>query len=106
MLKIVHNVIYHRRGDTGGLDASGVIVNGVKLSDLTQPYTAIFTLKKSYADSSVLQKTLVLGQLYLLHEDTQLLDFGDYVCDIQVTMGSQSATLGPFAYHLLPDVTT
>lgn len=112
MFRIVHNVIYHRRGDTGGLDASSLTVDGIKLSDLTQPYTAIFSLKKSVDDAQpVLQKQMVMGQIYLLHADTQGLSYGDYVYDVQVHIDDGTAegrygTIGPYAYHLLPDVTT
>lgn len=41
------------------------------------------------------------------HETTQGLPYGDYVYDIEVHQkNGEVQTIGPYDYHLLPDVTT
>lgn len=104
MFKIKNDEIYHTRGDTGSLaihlqDGDGKDVEG---------YTATLSVKKKIRDEEYLfQVPVENGMAQFSHELTQKLPAGDYVYDIEVhTADGEVQTIGPNAYHLLPDVTT
>lgn len=104
MFKVKNNVIYHIRGDTAHF--------AVKLSDPDgkeiQDYTAVLTVKKRLRDTDFLfQVPVEDGMVNISHETTQGLPYGDYVYDIEVHQkNGEVQTIGPYDYHLLPDVTT
>lgn len=101
MLKIINNEIYHRRGDTGQIGFAPTL-NGSEVPS----YTAIFSVKKTIDDTTYLyQKTFSDGLISITHEDTNLREYGDYWYDIEVRIDEGYYTVGPYRYHLVPDVT-
>lgn len=104
MFNVRNGVIYHTRGDTASLavnlkDADGNAITG---------YTAMMTVKKRLKDDDFLfQVPVKNGMVNISHETTQKLPYGDYVYDIEVHMADGGVqTIGPYEYHLTPDVTT
>lgn len=102
MFTVRKGEIYHIRGDTGTLVFQPSFETGKAVSD----YTAILSIKKNISDSDyILQKTCKDGQFNFAAEDTEALEAGDYIYDIEVHVGKTVQTIGPYKYHLLADVT-
>lgn len=107
MFDIRKGVIYHTRGDTADFDIN------IKLDD--QPvydYTAVFSVKRNVKDKTYLFQVYADEDKHIRipHSTTQDLDFGDYFYDIEIHINDDTSegryiTVGPYAYHLLADVT-
>lgn len=104
---IKYGNIYHTRGDTADFNLK------IKIDD--EPisnYSAIFSVKLSYKDEKYLfQCPVEDGHVHISHSVTQNLPYGDYYYDIQVRIEDETeegryVTIGPYRYHLRPDVTT
>lgn len=104
MFTIKNQNIYHIRGDTAKLTIVLQDEQGEEVTD----YTAVFSVKKTLKDTGYLfQVPVENGEVYISHDMTQGLPYGDYVYDIEVTTsGGEVETIGPAKYHLLADVTT
>lgn len=88
MLTCQNNTIVLTRGDSAVLKLTVVDGEG-------QPYkiadndTVIFTIKKHTTDKeAVLKKTLSDGQIIINPQDTENLEYGQYVYDVELTQGS------------------
>ena len=107
MFDIRKGVIYHTRGDTADFDIN------IKLEDETvSDYSAVFSVKRNVKDKDYLFQTYadVDGHIHISHETTQELPAGDYYYDIEIHINDDTAegryvTVGPYQYHLKPDVT-
>ena len=107
MFEIRKGAVYHTRGDTADFDIN------VKYNDEpVYDYDAVLSVKKNVKDSEYLfQSTATTeGHFHISHETTQNLQFGDYFYDIEVRINDDTEegryiTVGPYPYHLLPDVT-
>ena len=68
--------------------------------------TAVFSVKKNINDSKyVIQKDIVDGMLKIEHSDTNKLDAGKYIYDIQVTYGDVVDTPLIGEFTVIADVT-
>lgn len=105
MFRIVGNEIYHSRGSTGGFRFKPKLCG----TPLTEPFTAVFVLKKSLND---IEETLCKemrsdGAFIFKREDTLNLKPGDYWYDIEVRVPGQDESItqyqniGVRKYHLL-----
>ncbi|WP_432648204.1 hypothetical protein [Mitsuokella sp.] len=102
MFTVRNGEIYHIRGDTGTLVFQPSFETGADVRD----YTAILSVKKDIKDSDyVMQKTCKNGQFDFVAGDTDGLEAGDYIYDIEVHVGKTVQTIGPYKYHLFADVT-
>lgn len=107
MVKITKGNIFHTRGDTANFH-----INITTGEESVTDYTAKFSVKRNLTDTDyLLQKNVENGTIYLSHQDTQALPYGTYYYDIELcindgTDGGRYATIGPYEYRLLPDVTT
>lgn len=99
--------IFHTRGDTADFHIN-IKINDEPISN----YEAVFSVKKTFKDEEyLLQIPVDDGSVHISHEDTQNLPFGDFYYDIQVRIDNETEegryiTIGPYQYHLQPDVTT
>lgn len=101
MFEVHGNNIYHIRGDTGTLTFEPVWND-----EVPNTYTATLSVKRSIGDTEyVLQKISDNGIFEFLHDDTKDLEAGTYVYDIEVRVDEQVATIGPYKYMLIADVT-
>ena len=106
MFEIKKGNIFHTRGDTADFHIN-ITIDKEPVVD----YTAIFSVKKNYKDVEYLYQIPVDdGSVHISHDTTQELPFGDYYYDIQVriengTTEGRYITIGPYQYHLQPDVT-
>jgi len=107
MLKINRdNSIELTRGDTARIELA---ING----DDGKPYdfsedTVLFTIKDSTVSvEPLLQKTVTDGVIYLAPTDTELMQYGDYVYDVELTMqsGDVCTVITPARFTLTPEVT-
>lgn len=104
MLTIVNNVIYLTRGDTARIAIDTDISPGVT-------YTARLSVKKSESDTDyIFQKDVVDDQVLFEHADTDTLEIGRYVYDIEYHLqdasgDGQIATFGPHFFYILSDIT-
>ena len=107
MFDIRKGVIYHTRGDTADFDIN------VKFDDApVYDYSAVFSVKKSMKDRTYLYQVHAdeNKHIHISHDTTQNLAFGDYFYDIEIHINDDTTegryiTVGPYAYHLLADVT-
>lgn len=106
MFEIKKGVIYHTRGDTGEFDIN-LKIEGEAIYE----FDAVFSVKRNYKDTTyIYQRTAEEGHIRIPHSVTQNLQFGDYHYDIEIHYNDETeegryVTVGPYAYHLLPDVT-
>ncbi|WP_427112453.1 hypothetical protein [Megasphaera sueciensis] len=107
MYKVVNNRIYLTRGDSASFPLSVTDKDGVTY--VVQPDDAIvMTLKKTTADKTYLiQKQLVNGAFSFAPSDTDGREFGDYVYDVQLTMGSgyRDTIIPPTLFRITEEVT-
>ncbi len=107
LFEVKNGVIYHTRGDTVDFDLN-IRMEG----EPVYGYEAVFSVKRGYKDTDYLfQCNVEDGHVHISHETTQGLPFGDFYYDIQVrlpdgTEEGRYVTIGPYQYHLKPDVTT
>lgn len=103
MFKIKNNEIYHTRGDTGEF---ALHLKDKEGTEITQ-YEATLSVKKNLlADSYLFQCELKDSTCTISHDLTKDIPFGNYVYDIEIqTTNGKVFTIGPYAYHLLADVT-
>lgn len=106
MFDIRKGIIYHTRGDTADFDVD------IKLDgDVVTDYSAVFSVKRNVKDKEYLfQIQAESGHIHISHETTQELPAGDYYYDIEIHINDDTAegryiTVGPYQYHLKPDVT-
>lgn len=96
MIKVHNKKIYIVRGDTGPLY--------INLSQEVD--NAIFSVKKNINDTDyVLQKEITGGMVKFKHEDTNNLETGEYVYDIQVEYGDDIDTPIIGTFTVIADVT-
>lgn len=96
MIKFVNNNISIVRGDTGILQ-----INFSQEVD-----SAVFSVKKNIEDTEyVLQKNITDGVLQINHDDTNDLEAGKYVYDIQVTYNGIIDTPIIAYFMVIADVT-
>lgn len=100
-MRIRNGNIYLIRGDTEALKFTPY-VNGKTLDS----YTLTLSVKKTITDTDyVLQKTAVEDTFYFESADTNDLDAGTYVYDIELRSDGIVKTYGPHSLHLIADVT-
>lgn len=103
MFKIKNGVVKQTRGDTGGLE----VVFSRSPAYGQCEYT--LSIKKDDATDGtyVLQKKSDNGRFWIEHIDTQSLQPGQYIADVEIhDMGSNLYfTIGPFSWIILDDVT-
>ena len=107
MATINGNKIMMVRGDTAVITLA-LSVNGTAYTQKDND-TVVFSVKADYDDSAyALQKAIKNNVLTLNHDDTQKLEVGSYVWDIQIKIGdtNQVSTIGPGKLVLTQDVTT
>lgn len=107
MLKIINNRIYLTRGDTGyiEIDLADEDNDAIELDDSDE---VVFTLKESTSNNeAILTKTLDEGIVKILPEDTEDLDYGNYVYDIQLTRsnGDVFTIVEPTLFKIMEEVT-
>lgn len=105
MFELHRSNIYLCRGDTGVLDFS--LCNcGAEDADV-YPVTAVLSVKKKASDKEyILQKTLGNDGLFaFLAEDTENIPPGKYIYDIEIRSRDQVATMGPYRFTVLADIT-
>ena len=96
MIKFVNNNISIVRGDTGILQ-----INFSQEVD-----SAVFSVKKNIEDTEyVLQKNITDGVLQFDHDDTNDLEAGKYVYDIQVNYNNNVETPIIAYFTVIADVT-
>jgi hypothetical protein len=107
MVSIEGNQIKLTRGDTAVIKLA-FLIN--KLPYIQKPADkVIFSVKESYdSDTYMIHKEVQNCTLGISHEDTQKLEVGTYVWDVQVTVAEtgQVATVGPGKIKILADVTS
>jgi len=104
MVKASKKAIIMTRGDTGMI---AITVTDEDSGEEIKKYRGKFTVKKNLRDNFfVLQKPIIKGEIAFDHQDTQTMDYGDYLYDIEITSEEQVSTFGPYQFTLLPDVTT
>ncbi len=104
VVKTSKKAIIMTRGDTGMI---AITVTDEDTGEEITDYNGKFTVKKNLRDNYfVLQKTIEDGEIAFDHMDTQTMDFGDYLYDIEITSEEQVSTFGPYPFTLLPDITT
>lgn len=88
MLTCQNNTIVLTRGDSAVLKLTVVDGEG-QLYKIADNDTVIFTIKKYTTDKDVvLKKTLTDGQIIINPQDTENLEYGQYVYDVELTQGS------------------
>ena len=94
------------RGDTAVIELSLTINNSYY--NMQPGDIAVFSVKEDYDSEILLQKRLDGNKIELEHADTQNLDIGSYVWDVEFTQSKtgQVATIGPGKLILTADVTT
>jgi hypothetical protein len=105
MLKVDDGNITLTRGDTAVIDLD-IKVNG-RPYDFNQSDKIIFSMKESYDDQSyIMQRQLTNHLLTFSHTDTNSLEAGTYVYDVQLSFADgQVVTYGPYKLKLVNDVT-
>lgn len=105
MLNIKKGKITHMRGDTGCLVVN-LIADGEPY-EMRDGDRLIFSVKKSVDDNGyVLQKEFNSNRIILMHNDTNHIEPGIYIYDIQLVTGiGMVQTIGPGKYILKADVT-
>lgn len=97
------------RGDTARFNVS--IKNGITLEDYEiQPNDVlVMTIKKKVKDKEpLIQKTITGASVFhILPTDTQPLDFGRYVYDVQITTSNSDVytVIGPCSFEVMREVT-
>ncbi len=91
MIKVNSNHIYMTRGDTVSFNCQIQYSNSSKTEyEMQTGDTLVFTVrtkaKNTSGDDYLIQKSSTTNQIALLPEDTALLNYGDYVYDIQLTL--------------------
>lgn len=103
MIRIRHNEIWLTRGDTALTKLMFCDCCG---KEIEPDFQGVFTVKQNYDDAQpLLEKELYRMYLGFEHDDTQSLEPGDYYYDIQLHLGQQVQTVGPYKFHLLSDIT-
>lgn len=105
MLKVDDGNITLTRGDTAVIDLD-IKVNGQPY-DFSSNDKVVFSLKESYDDQSyIMQRQLTNHLLTFSHADTNNLDVGTYVYDVQLSFhDGQVVTYGPYKLKLTNDIT-
>lgn len=107
MLKIdANNNVYLTRGDSAYLELNIRSSNGPYI--FQDGDVIALTIKKSVHDENViLQKLARDGELKIEPSDTKLLDYGEYVYDIQITTsdGDVFTVISPAKFVLKDEVT-
>ena len=104
MILVKEGNIVLTRGDTATINLD--LKQGGQDFKPTADTEIIFSAKKSYgADTYAIHKKLSGGIIQIDHMDTQNLDVGDYVYDVQVRMGEQVNTVCSGKLKLTADVT-
>lgn len=105
--KIKRNRIQLVRGDTFRAKLTLVDKAG-KLYIPTADDEILFTVKRNaMTDKILIQKQVVDGEVHLEPADTEGLDFGSYVYDVQLTIPNvgKDTVIKPNIFELLPEVT-
>ena len=107
MQEIVGTDIYLTRGDTGYLDLYIRNPETRQAYELVEGDTLVFTMRRSKRHPIVLQKELEGNFLKIDPEDTETLEFGDYVYDIELTFanGDVDTVIPTSKFRLLDEVT-
>ncbi len=106
MFELHRNNIYLCRGDTGIFNFSLGECGSPEDMDV-YPVTAVLSVKKKASDKTyLLQKTVDDGGLFIFEsQDTENIPPGKYIYDIELRSRDQVATMGPYRFTVLPDVT-
>lgn len=107
MIRIINNSIYMTRGDSATLHLE---ITGVdnKAYTPSNDDAITFTLKKDPAESTPLfQKQAGTGLIHIEPGDTQNLEYGRYVYDIQLKKadGTVETIIPPHIFKILKEVT-
>lgn len=107
MFKIVGNKIYLTRGDSAFIDIQIKNADGTDYQ-WTPGDQLLMTVKESTSSKEILfQHSLVDGTIEINPEDTENLEYGDYVYDCQLrTSGGVTQTfITPSLFRVLEEVT-
>jgi hypothetical protein len=89
MFKIIGTEIYLTRGDTANIAVSIIDPNTKEEYELQAGDLIKFSMKENIADTTfVLQKTFTNKAIKILPADTDSLDFGEYLYDIELTFAN------------------
>jgi len=106
MYRIVGNNIQIVRGDTAVINIAVSTKDGAKYI-LSGGDNLTFTVRKTATDNIVIQKTITGGNFTINPVDTETLEFGNYVYDVQLTSASgfTDTIIAPHIFKILEEVT-
>ena len=107
MFKVINNKIYLTRGDSASFVPSVTDDSGNAYT-IQADDTVIMTVKKTTSDTAYLfQKNLINSEFAIKPADTEALDYGDYVYDVQLTManGYNDTIIPPTLFRIMEEVT-
>lgn len=106
MFRIYDYDIFMTRGDTGIFNFSLCECGSPEDTDV-YPVTAVLSVKKKASDKTyLLQKNVDDDGLFIFEShDTENIPPGKYIYDIELRSRDQVATMGPYRFTVLPDVT-
>lgn len=106
MFEVHRNSIYCTRGDTGIFNFSLCECGSPEDTDV-YPVTAVLSVKKKASDKTyILQKNADDDGLFIFEShDTENIRPGKYIYDIELRSRDQVATLGPYRFTVLADIT-
>lgn len=108
MLRITNEAVILTRGDSADLEVNIYDINGSKY-ELQTGDVLVFTMKiNCMSDVILIQKDISSDStIHLAPEDTNLLSYGDYVFDVQLTTagGDVYTVIPPHAFIIGKEVT-
>lgn len=107
MFTVVNNEIFLIRGDSAEFELKLRSKVG-KPIQLTEDDKLLFTVRKSVkSEEFSLQKEFVNGKISLAPEDTERMEFGKYLYDVQLTRkdGFVDTIIPPHVFNVLEEVT-
>lgn len=107
MIRIINNSIYMTRGDSASIHLD-ITDMDEKTYTPEDDDTIMFTMKKSPTESAaIFQKKVEGGIIKINPEDTQKLDYGRYVYDIQLKKadGATETIIPPHIFKIQKEVT-
>lgn len=108
MYESYNNVIKITRGDSAIFKVNVISQRGGGIYPLKSTDKLVFTVKKSTKSPvPLIQKELINSEIILEPLDTSMLDYGDYVYDVQLTThkGMVDTIIPPSKFKVLEEVT-
>lgn len=107
MFKVVGNDIYLIRGDSAEFEIKLRTRFGKPVT-LSEDDKLILTIRKNIkSEEPSLQKEFIKGKIMLTPDDTNRMDFGKYIYDVQLTRkdGYVDTIIPPHVFNILEEVT-